>query len=127
MCDVLTSAVAGGRFRRPRKGAADGDDIKPLQQAPHYYGGQAVLEGVMMRGADTWAVAIRRPDQDIWLETHPVGEFHHRHPIVKKPLLRGVYALVDSLKIGMQALGIAADQALAEDEAQGSDMPSVAM
>lgn len=130
MCDVLTSAMAGDRFRKAKGGApVEGDeDVRPMQQAPHYYGGQAVLEGVMMRGADRWAVAIRRPDEDIWLEQHAVGDFHHRHPIVKKPVLRGVYALVDSVKIGMQALGIAADQALTGDgEHDGEEVPTVAM
>jgi uncharacterized protein YqhQ len=38
----------------------------------HYYGGQAVLEGVMMRGRDHWAIAVRRPDQTIHVESHRV-------------------------------------------------------
>ena len=38
----------------------------------HFYGGQAVLEGVMMRGRDHWAVAVRRPDQTIHLESHEI-------------------------------------------------------
>ncbi len=115
MCDVLTSAMAPGRFSRPVHHGDEGD-VRPLQQAPHYYGGQAVIEGVMMRGATTWAVAVRRPDEDIWLEQHPVGDVAHRHPVVKKPLLRGVYALVDSIGIGVKALGIAAEQASVEEE-----------
>ncbi len=91
-----------------------------MEQAPHYYGGQAVLEGVMMRGATSWAVAIRRPNQDIWLEEHPVGDFVHRHPVVRRPMLRGIYALVDSVRIGLKALGIAAEQALTAKEADGA-------
>ncbi len=94
-----------------------------MQQAPHYYGGQAVIEGVMMRGATTWAVAVRRPDEDIWLEEHPVGTVAHRHPIVRKPLLRGVYALVDSVGIGLKALRIAAEQAMADEESEEEAAP----
>ncbi len=87
-----------------------------MEMAPHYYGGQAVIEGVMMRGADRWAVAVRRPAGDIWLECHEVSDLPRRKPWLTKPMLRGCYALVDSLAIGMKALGISATQALEEDE-----------
>jgi uncharacterized protein YqhQ len=88
----------------------------PMEMAPHYYGGQAVIEGVMMRGADRWAVAVRRPAGDIWLECHPTSDLPQRRPWVTKPMLRGCFALADSLTIGMKALGISATQALEEDE-----------
>ncbi len=91
-------------------------DLDPMEMAPHYYGGQAVMEGVMMRGADRWAVAVRRPDGEIWLECHPVSDLASRRPVLKKPMIRGCYALVDSLSIGMRALGISATQAVPEDE-----------
>jgi uncharacterized protein YqhQ len=97
-----------------------GPAIDPVQAAPHYYGGQAVLEGVMMRGADRWAVAVRRPDGDIWLECHPTSDVLARRPWLKRPLLRGCFALVDSLSIGIRALRIAATQALEEDDREGS-------
>jgi uncharacterized protein YqhQ len=87
-----------------------------MEMAPHYYGGQAVIEGVMMRGADRWAVAVRRPGGDIWLECHHVSDLPTRRPWLKRPLIRGCYALVDSLSIGVRALGIAATQALEEEE-----------
>jgi uncharacterized protein YqhQ len=86
------------------------------QAAPHYYGGQAVVEGVMMRGGTTWAVAVRRPSGDVYLERHPVSDFPQRHPLFRKPLLRGMYALVDALTIGTRALSISANQQLDEDE-----------
>ncbi|MFU8840439.1 MAG: DUF1385 domain-containing protein, partial [Nitriliruptoraceae bacterium] len=86
------------------------------EMAPHYYGGQAVLEGVMMRGADRWAVAVRRPDGDIWLECHPTSTLPTRKRWLKWPMIRGCYALVDSLSIGMKALGISADQAFEEED-----------
>jgi uncharacterized protein YqhQ len=88
----------------------------PMEMAPHYYGGQAVIEGVMMRGADRWAVAVRRPGGDIWLECHQVSDAPTRRPWIRWPMIRGCYALVDSLAIGMRALGISATQALEEDE-----------
>ena len=93
-----------------------GSKPDPLEAAPHYYGGQAVIEGVMMRGADRWAVAVRRPAGDIWLECHPVSALPKRHPILGKPMFRGCYALVDSLSIGMKALGISATQAFDDEE-----------
>ncbi|MEX0868699.1 MAG: DUF1385 domain-containing protein [Nitriliruptoraceae bacterium] len=88
--------------------------------APHYYGGQAVIEGVMMRGADRWAVAVRRPGGDIWLECHPVTTLTTRHSWLKRPLIRGCFALADSLAIGMKALGIASRQAAPDDEEPAS-------
>ena len=91
-------------------------DTDPMEMAPQYYGGQAVIEGVMMRGVDRWAVAVRRPSGDIWMECHPVSDLPRRRPILKKPMIRGCYALVDSLAIGMKALGISATQAVPEEE-----------
>ena len=82
----------------------------------HYYGGQAVIEGVMMRGSDVWAVAVRRPGGEIYLERHRTSDFPQRHPLFKKPLLRGMYALVDALSIGARALTISAAQSADEEE-----------
>ena len=83
---------------------------------PHYYGGQAVVEGVMMRGARTWAVAVRRPSGEIYLERHPVSDFPERRPLFKKPLFRGMFALVDAMTIGTKALTISANQSVEESE-----------
>ncbi|MBI4728966.1 MAG: DUF1385 domain-containing protein [Acidobacteria bacterium] len=85
---------------------------------PLYYGGQAVLEGVMMRGADTWAVAVRRPSGDIYVERRPVRSLAARHPLFRKPLFRGVAALADSLSIGVRALATSAAQAADEEDQQ---------
>lgn len=84
--------------------------------APHFYGGQAVMEGVMMRGRRTWAVAVRRPDGSIYLERHEVSDFPQRNPIWTKPMLRGVWGLVDALKIGTRALTISANAAVDDEE-----------
>ena len=84
--------------------------------APHYYGGQAVIEGVMMRGARTWAIAVRRPSGEIYLERHAVSDFPQRHPIFTKPMLRGMFGLVDAMSIGTKALTISANQSVDESE-----------
>ncbi len=94
----------------------ENSDLDPMEMAPHYYGGQAVIEGVMMRGSDRWAVAVRRPEGDIWLECHHTSTLPTRRPWLKWPMIRGCYALVDSLAIGMKALGISASRAMPEDE-----------
>ncbi|MTV26055.1 DUF1385 domain-containing protein [Nitriliruptoraceae bacterium ZYF776] len=107
--------------------APDGGSVAPPEAAGHYYGGQAVLEGVMMRGADRWAVAVRRPDGELWLECHPVSDLPRRRPWLTRPLVRGCYALVDSLAIGMKALGVAADQAFEDDAADDDEGSGVAM
>ena len=86
------------------------------QHGPHYYGGQAVIEGVMMRGATTWAVAVRRPSGAIYLERHPVSDFPKRHPLFAKPMLRGMYGLVDAMAIGTRALTISANASVEDDE-----------
>jgi uncharacterized protein YqhQ len=102
-------------------------DRDPMAMAPQYYGGQAVIEGVMMRGADRWAVAVRRPGSDVWIESHPVSDLPLRRPWLKWPMIRGCYALVDSLAIGMKALGISARQAEEEDEQVGGAAVGVSM
>jgi uncharacterized protein YqhQ len=84
--------------------------------SPHYYGGQAVIEGVMMRGQKTWAIAVRRPSGEIYLERHHVSDFPQRHPLFRKPLFRGMFGLVDALTIGTKALTISANQSVEEEE-----------
>ena len=82
----------------------------------HYYGGQAVLEGVMMRGRDVWAIAVRRPDGDVHLESHEINSIAKRWPILAKPGLRGIIALGQALKIGFRALLISANTSVEEEE-----------
>lgn len=79
------------------------------EQTIRAYGGQAVIGGVMMRGATTWAVAVRRPSGDIVIESHPVPTWSQRWLAV--PVVRGVVTLVESMQLGMKALDWAARQA----------------
>ena len=69
-------------------------------------GGQAVIEGVMMRGKTHVAVAVRQPDGEINVDVRPVNSIADRYPILKKPFLRGVVSLVESLVMGMFGAGI---------------------
>jgi uncharacterized protein YqhQ len=82
----------------------------------HFYGGQAVLEGVMMRGRDHWAIAVRRPDQTMHVEAHEISSIAKRFPILAKPGLRGVIALGQALSIGVKALTVSANNAVEEDQ-----------
>ncbi|MEW6274996.1 MAG: DUF1385 domain-containing protein [Bacillota bacterium] len=80
------------------------------------YGGQAVIEGVMMRGPQAWAVAVRRSDQTIALDLNPLNSVLDRAPFLKWPFLRGVAVLGESLVIGIKALTYSAEQAAGEEE-----------
>src|SRR5213595_4007463 len=78
-------------------------------------GGQAVLEGVMMRGPSNWSVAVRKPDGDIAQVSKPIVSPMTRHWILRVPVIRGVVALGESLAIGFRALAISANYAAQEE------------
>ena len=93
-------------------------------------GGQAVLEGVMMRGVSTWAVAVRKPLPEdappgalgeIEVTSEPLVSWAKRHRILRLPVIRGVVALGESLKIGFKALGISANAQLDGGRGRGAD------
>ena len=79
-------------------------------------GGQAVIEGVMMRDANKTATAVRLPNGEIEVETHPVTSIRERYPALNLPLIRGSVIMVESLVIGMRALSFSAQAAGEEDE-----------
>jgi len=68
------------------------------------YGGQAVMEGVMMRGDKAYAVAVRRPDGTLALHTEPLNPSIYQNRLLKLPVLRGLRMLADSFGIGLRAL-----------------------
>ena len=82
-------------------------------------GGQAVLEGVMMRSPSSWAVAVRKPDGEIARVSRPVSSPMARHRIYRLPVLRGVIALGEALSIGFRALAISAQYASHEEGEDG--------
>ncbi len=115
----------------PGRASLDG---APLGAKDAPLGGQAVLEGVMMRGVSTWAVAVRKPAPDqprddegrldptepalgeIEVRSEPLVSWTKRHRALRLPVVRGVVALVESLKIGFRALGISANAQLPDEE-----------
>jgi uncharacterized protein YqhQ len=83
--------------------------------AKFYYGGQAVIEGVMMRGQKHMAVAVRAPDGKIVVHEEALNAAIYRHPVMKMPFLRGFVALWDALGLGIKALMFSADVAMQEE------------
>lgn len=81
------------------------------------YGGQAVIEGVMMKGRENVAIAVRKPDNSIVVEERVVKSITSKIPFLKWPFIRGVFILIETMILGMQALTYSANQA-AESEAE---------
>ena len=79
------------------------------------YGGQAVIEGVMMRGSQSVAIAMRAPNEEIVIHSEPLGGIY-KSKIIKIPFLRGLIALWDALGLGIRALTISANIQTGEDE-----------
>ena len=84
-------------------------------------GGQAVLEGVMMRGPSNWALAVRKPDGEIAEVNQPIRSVMARHWFFRLPVVRGIIALGESLAIGFRALAISANYA-AQDEGEDGEV-----
>jgi uncharacterized protein YqhQ len=78
-------------------------------------GGQAVIEGVMMRGVSTWAVAVRTPQERIDVRSFPLTSVLRRHRVLRLPVIRGAVALYESMAIGLRALGLSAQAQAGED------------
>jgi uncharacterized protein YqhQ len=100
--------------------------LTAVRDAP--VGGQAVLEGVMMRGVSTWAVAVRKPAGEgaapdalgeITVSSFPIISRARRRRIYRLPVIRGVTALVESLGIGLRALSISANAQLPAGDGDG--------
>jgi uncharacterized protein YqhQ len=87
-----------------------------MADARRYVGGQAVMEGVMMRGATSWAVAVRRPDGEIEVDVNEAPTWAQRYS--KFPLLRGVVALAESMSLGIRALTWSAHKAADDGESE---------
>ena len=124
--------MAAPEAEHPEPGTLGPDEAPTAAEAAatpqaHFYGGQAVLEGVMMRGKDHWAIAVRRPDQSIHLEHHEIDSIAKRKPIFAKFGLRGIIALGQALSIGVKALTISANQAVEEEEKLTSRQMALSM
>jgi uncharacterized protein YqhQ len=82
-------------------------------------GGQAVLEGVMMRSPSNWSLAVRKPDGEIAEVNRPIRSVMARHWFFRLPIIRGMIALGESLAIGFRALAISANYAAQEEGEDG--------
>lgn len=89
-------------------------------------GGQAVIEGVMMRAPRSVAIAVRRPDGEIVVKKEEMIPLSERFPVVKLPVIRGAVALFHSLYIGVNALNFSANEAIVE-EGEKSEISSWAI
>jgi uncharacterized protein YqhQ len=97
----------------PEAASLDGQEEPRLQFS---YGGQAVMEGVMMRGAYSAAIAVRNPKDEIVIHEEPLNAILYRGPISRIPFVRGLTLLWDALGLGTKALLWSADVALGEEE-----------
>jgi uncharacterized protein YqhQ len=133
---ALGDGHGDGRGGGDNSAAGDGEQsehpLRAQKDAP--IGGQAVLEGVMMRGVRNWAVAVRKPSVEqlvegehppqepargeIEVSTFPLDSALRRHRVLRLPIVRGVVALGGSLMIGMRALEISANAQLPPEEDQ---------
>src|SRR5215468_11855575 len=76
-------------------------------------GGQAVMEGVMMRAPHSYCVAVRKPDGEIVTEEMPLARMSEKYPIFKLPVFRGVGTLCQAMTLGLKALRFSANAQLA--------------
>ena len=118
--------------RGPSVDATRMPDGMPVASEDAPVGGQAVLEGVMMRGVSTWAVAVRKPGPDgadgsgaqlgeIEVTSEPLVSWAKRHRLLRLPVIRGVVALGESLKIGFRALAISANAQLVDEDGEQAE------
>jgi uncharacterized protein YqhQ len=84
-------------------------------------GGQAVMEGVMMRAPHSYCVAVRRPDGTVVTEEMPLARMSELYPIFKYPVLRGLGTLYQAMKLGIKALRFSANAALADAAAASGE------
>ena len=89
-----------------------------------HVGGQALIEGIMMRGKYNWSVAVREPAGGIYVEEHDLASGRAKNGWLHWPLVRGCRALVESLVLGFKALEIAAEHAFAEDDSGEAAAPT---
>lgn len=80
------------------------------------YGGQAVIEGVMMRGQYSSAIAVRKMDQTISVREETLKPWSDRFPILKKPIIRGSVSLIETMIMGIKSLNYSASEYGEEEE-----------
>ena len=88
-----------------------------------HVGGQALLEGIMMRGKFNWSVAVREPDGAIYTEEHDLASGKDKNGWLYWPFVRGCRAFVESLALGYKALSISAEHAFVEEVDEATVLP----
>lgn len=86
-----------------------------------HIGGQAVLEGIMMRGKLNWAIAVREPDGTIYTEQHDLTSAAQKHGWLKWPIIRGMWGFYETMALAIKAFGISAEHAGESEEEQLSE------
>lgn len=86
-----------------------------------HIGGQAVLEGIMMRGKLNWAIAVREPDGSIYTEQHDLASASQRHAWLKWPIIRGMWGFYETMVLAIKAFGISAEHAGETEEEKLSE------
>ncbi|MDS1030354.1 DUF1385 domain-containing protein [Bacillota bacterium LX-D] len=94
---------------------------------PFQYGGQAVIEGVMMRGPKDWAVAVRKKTGEIIVDKKKINSIVQRYPFLKWPLLRGVVALFEAMILGIKVLTYSANMSVDDDEEETLSNKEIAL
>ena len=92
------------------------DDVETIR--PTHIGGQAVLEGIMMRGKYNWGIAVREPGGAIYTEEHDLVSASARHPYLRWPIIRGMWGFYETMKLAIQAFNISASHAGETEEDQ---------
>lgn len=87
-----------------------------MKNAEYNYGGQAVIEGVMMRSPLKYAIAVRKPNKKIILKIGKLKSFSNKIKFLKLPIFRGIVNLIESLTLGLKALTYSAEQATGEEQ-----------
>ncbi len=95
-----------------------------MSSKPFNYGGQAVMEGVMMRGSKALAVAVRHPEGHIVVHREPVNKYLYDGWLSRAPFLRGLTLLWDSLGLGIRSLFFSSNVALQAEEDQTKSLPA---
>jgi uncharacterized protein YqhQ len=110
--------------RSPQEGRFPWSRIIPKkEEGPIRVGGQAVIEGVMMRSPHAMAIAVRKPDGEIVVKKEGLKFFSEKSFLFKFPLVRGIIALISALTLGIRALHFSANQALSEEEGRKEISP----
>jgi uncharacterized protein YqhQ len=84
-------------------------------------GGQAVMEGVMMRAPHSYAVAVRRPDGEVVIDERPLAKLSEKYPVFRLPVVRGVGTLGQAMALGVKALRFSADVAMQAEAGEGGE------